>query len=174
MRPDALEMVNGFPRKSAAKFAAQELLQFFPHKLPRLRPAESRNEMHVNHVTIVLLGCVPITRFRFPLKQWVRFGCEIPKSFADRLNCGKPSVHEYGFCNCREGVVKLRYCAQLAVWVLRLRLTAFSTSLQPRKDQLDFSLGSFRPLFRTQLALRYLGKHARNDKRVCHLVNRRA
>ena len=50
-------MVNGFPRKPAVKLAAQELLQFFARKLPKLRVAESRNEMHVKHVPVVLLGC---------------------------------------------------------------------------------------------------------------------
>src|SRR5260370_30405558 len=49
----------------------------------------------------------------------------------------------------------------------------FSTPLPFREDLLDFSLGSFRALFRTQRALRYLGKYAGNDKRACYLINGR-
>jgi len=53
-----LEMMDGFPRQPAVELTAQELLQFFPRQLSKLRLAESRNEMYVEHVPIVLLSCV--------------------------------------------------------------------------------------------------------------------
>ncbi len=52
------EVVNGFPRQPVAEFSAEEALQLFSRKLPKLSLAESWIEMHVEHVPIVLLGCV--------------------------------------------------------------------------------------------------------------------
>ncbi len=106
-------------------------------------------------------------------KQWTQFSYDISKSLADHLNCRKPSVHGHGFCDCCEGVVKRPHSAQLAVEALPLEVTEFSTPLPFRKDLLDFSLGSFRALFRTELALRYLGKYAGNDKCPFYFINGR-
>jgi hypothetical protein len=50
--------VNGFPRQPVAEFSAEEALQLFPREFPKLPLAESWIEMHVEHVPIVLLGCV--------------------------------------------------------------------------------------------------------------------
>ncbi len=113
---------------------------------------------------------VSLTRNREPLFLFQLHPIPHPSWFGRRLMESTPSQ----FCDCCVGVVKRPHCAQLAVGVLRLEETEFSTPLPFRKDLLDFSLGSFRALFGTQLALRYLGKHAGNDKRVRHLVYRRA
>src|ERR1700687_870125 len=53
-----LKVVNGFPRQPVTEFSAEEALQFLSRKLPKLSLAESWIEMHVEHVPIVLLGCV--------------------------------------------------------------------------------------------------------------------
>ena len=53
-----LEVVNGFPRQPIAEFSAEEALQLLSRKLPKLSLAESWIEMHVEHIPIVLLGCV--------------------------------------------------------------------------------------------------------------------
>jgi hypothetical protein len=53
-----LEVVNGFPRQPVAEFSAEEALQLFSREFTKLSLAESWIEMHVEHVPIVLLGCV--------------------------------------------------------------------------------------------------------------------
>jgi hypothetical protein len=42
-----LEVVNGFPRQPVAEFSAEEALQLFSRKLPKVSLVESWIEMHV-------------------------------------------------------------------------------------------------------------------------------
>src|SRR2546427_2128954 len=52
------EVVYRLPRQPAVELSAEEALQFFTREVAKLPSAECRNEMHVEHVLVMLLRSV--------------------------------------------------------------------------------------------------------------------
>jgi hypothetical protein len=50
--------MNGFPRETTLEFSIKKALQLFPREFAKLSLTGSWNDMHVEHVPIVFLGCV--------------------------------------------------------------------------------------------------------------------